>query len=278
MNSTPSLIEKILTQTYPAVMGILNVTPDSFSDGGQYTNIDNALKQVDTMIEQGAQIIDVGGESTRPGAKDVAVDDELNRVIPIVEAIKSRFDIAISVDTSKAQVMREAIALNVDIINDVRALQEDDCLNAVATSNVHVCLMHMQGQPRTMQANPQYTDLVTDIKEFFEARIKACENQGIERNKIILDVGFGFGKTLEQNYKLLANMSAFSTFNLPLLSGTSRKSMIGNLLNRDVTERLAGSLSTALVAAQQGAKIIRVHDVQQTVDTINIFKAVTENK
>lgn len=254
------------------VMGILNVTPDSFSDGGHFTAVDSALLQAKRMIDEGASIIDIGGESTRPGAAEVSVDVELQRTIPVIEAIKARFDVAISIDTSKAKVMAEAISADVDLVNDVRALQEEGCLEVVAKSTVPVCLMHMQGQPRTMQNNPHYNDLISDLIQFFNQRIDACERVGIARDRIILDPGFGFGKTLEQNYHLLANLAEFQRLNLPILSGTSRKSMIGNLLNREVSQRLAGSLTTAMLAIKAGASIIRVHDVQETVDTIKILQ------
>ena len=260
------------------VMGILNVTPDSFSDGGKFADFEPALAQVQRMITDGATIIDIGGESTRPGAVDVSEADELARVIPILKAIKERFNILVSIDTSKAKVMSAAIAAGADIINDVRALQNEGCLAALAASNIPVCLMHMQGLPRTMQDSPSYDDLINDIIMFFQQRIEACVDAGISRERIILDPGFGFGKTLEQNFHLLANLSKFSSLGLPILAGMSRKSMIGSLLNREVEQRLAGSISTALIAAQQGAHIIRVHDVQETVDTLNILKAVTDNR
>ncbi|ARD46452.1 dihydropteroate synthase [Colwellia sp. PAMC 21821] len=259
-------------------MGILNVTPDSFSDGGKFAGFENALEQVQRMISDGATIIDIGGESTRPGAADVSEADELARVIPVLKAIKKRFNIVVSIDTSKAAVMSAAIAAGADIINDVRALQNDGCLTAVANSNIPVCLMHMQGLPRTMQKSPSYDDVITDIIEFFQQRIDACVSAGIARERIIIDPGFGFGKTLEQNFHLLANLSKFNQLDLPILAGLSRKSMIGNLLSRDVEQRLAGSLSTAMLAAQQGAHIIRVHDVQETVDVLKVLKAVTDNR
>jgi dihydropteroate synthase len=267
----------ILDLSSPQVMGILNMTPDSFSDGGKYTQLDHALNQAEQMITDGASIIDIGGESTRPGAIDVSDEDELDRVIPVLKAIKQRFDILVSIDTSKASVMRAAIAAGADIINDVRALQNDGCLAAVANSEVPVCLMHMQGLPRSMQNNPSYEDVVNDIMAFFQQRIDACVAAGIARERIIIDPGFGFGKTLEQNFHLLANMSEFGKLGLPILAGLSRKSMIGNLLNRDVEQRLAGSVSAAIIAAQQGADIIRVHDVQATVDALKVLKAVTDN-
>ena len=259
----------------PQVMGILNVTPDSFSDGGKFTHIEHALAQVERMIADGASIIDIGGESTRPGALVVSDEDELARVIPVLKAIKQRFNVFVSIDTSKASVMSAAIAAGADIINDVRALQNEGCLAAVAKSNIPVCLMHMQGLPQTMQDSPRYDDVITEVEVFFQQRIDACVSAGIARERIILDPGFGFGKTLEQNFYLLANLSVFCQFGLPLLVGLSRKSMIGNLLNRDVEQRLAGSLSAATIAAQRGADIIRVHDVQATVDALTVLKAVT---
>jgi dihydropteroate synthase len=263
----------------PQVMGILNVTPDSFSDGGKFSRIDVALDQVEKMISAGASIIDIGGESTRPGAHEVSEKDEVERVIPVLKAIKKRFDIIVSIDTSKAVVMSEAITYGAGIINDVRALQNDDCLKVLAQDqSVAICLMHMQGLPRTMQHDPQYNSLIGDICNFFEERILACKQVSIDTSRLILDPGFGFGKSLEQNYRLLANMSKLQSFNLPLLAGLSRKSMIGNLLNREVNDRLAGSIATAMIAAQQGAKIIRVHDVKETVDTLKILQATIVNK
>jgi len=262
----------------PQVMGILNVTPDSFSDGGKFSAIDVALKQTEQMIVDGATIIDIGGESTRPGAKDVSEKDELARVIPVLKAITKRFDVIVSIDTSKAAVMSEAITYGAGIINDVRALQNEGCLHTIAQSNdVAVCLMHMQGLPRTMQQQPQYHDLIGDISSFFQQRIAVCEQVGISSSRLMLDPGFGFGKSLEQNYNLLAQMHKFQSLNLPILAGLSRKSMIGDLLNRDVNERLSGSLATALIAAQQGAQIIRVHDVKETVDVLKVLHATNNN-
>ena len=260
------------------VMGILNVTPDSFSDGGKFNCFDNALKQVESMIVNGVDIIDIGGESTRPGAVDVNVQDEISRVIPLLKAIKSRFDINVSIDTSKAEVMNEAITYGANMINDVRALQNEGCVDVVAQSEVAICLMHMQGMPRTMQENPQYNHIINDIIKFFKERIHCCEQKGINKNRLVLDPGFGFGKTLAHNYEVLAKFSQFSTLGLPVLAGISRKSMIGNLLNRDVDERLAGSLTAAIIAVQQGAQIIRVHDVQESADAVNILKAVAQYK
>ncbi|NMP33388.1 dihydropteroate synthase [Thalassotalea sp. M1531] len=264
--------DKALTLTSPQVMGILNVTPDSFSDGGKFVSFDSALSQVEQMINDGATIIDIGGESTRPGAKAVTLEDELERVIPILSAIKQRFDIVVSVDTSKAGVMNEAIKAGAGIINDVRALQNDGCLEVVAAADIPICLMHMQGMPRTMQKNPQYEDVTQDIISFIGQRLNVCQQHGIDKSRLIVDPGFGFGKTLEQNYQLLNQLSDFEELDLPLLVGISRKSMIGNLLNADVDERLAGSLSAAIISAQQGAKIIRVHDVKETVDALTVLQ------
>jgi len=271
VNTSP-FIEKSINNAAPQIMGILNVTPDSFSDGGKFSQIDAAMYQVEQMINDGAEIIDIGGESTRPGAKDVSKSDELLRVIPVLKAIKQRVNVLLSIDTSKAAVMSESIEHGADIINDVRALQEPECLTVVAQSDIRVCLMHMQGQPRTMQENPQYEHLIQDIKDFFVGRIQACKNAGIIKNRIILDPGFGFGKTVAQNYQLLAQLSQFSVLGLPLLSGTSRKSMLGSLLNREVDQRLSGSITTAILAAQQGAAIIRVHDVKETIDAMKILQ------
>ena len=270
--------DSMLDLSTPQVMGILNVTPDSFSDGGKFTHFEHALKQVESMIAAGAKIIDIGGESTRPGAKDVSEEDELERVIPVLKAIKQNFDVLVSIDTSKASVMKAAIENGADIINDVRALQNEGCLAVLANSNVPICLMHMQGLPRTMQNKPVYDNVIDDIVLFFEQRIKACVDAGIAKERLILDPGFGFGKSLTQNFHLLANMSIFSKLELPILAGLSRKSMIGNLLNRDVEQRLAGSLSAAIIAVQQGAQIIRVHDVQETVDALAILKTVADNQ
>jgi len=269
---------KTLDLATPQVMGIVNLTPDSFSDGGKFNSINNALAQVEQMLNDGVNIIDLGGESTRPGAPDVVESEELNRVIPVLKAIKKRFEVIVSVDTSKAKVMAEALHYDVDIINDVCALKNEGCLNVVAQTDIPVCLMHMQGSPRTMQQQPSYNDIIEDIKTFFQQRINACQQVGIDKKRLILDVGFGFGKTLTQNYHLLANLSKFHQFNLPLLSGTSRKSMIGNLLNCNVEQRLAGSLTTAILAAQQGAQILRVHDVKETVDALKVLQATTDNK
>ncbi len=258
----------------PIIMGIVNVTPDSFSDGGNYNSVDDAFNQAMRLIKDGAEILDIGGESTRPGAPDVALQEELKRVIPVIKRIREASDCVISIDTSKAAVMEAAIEAGADIINDVRALQEPGALEVAARhSDVPVCLMHMQGQPRTMQTNPTYENLISEISQFFEERVLTCSKAGINQNRIILDPGFGFGKTLNHNFEILEKFNEFSRLGLPLLAGLSRKSMFGQLLNRETSERVAASLAGALLCAQKGAHIIRVHDVQETADVIGVWQA-----
>ena len=252
----------------PHVMGILNVTPDSFSDGGHFNQLERAMTHARQMVAEGATLIDIGGESTRPGAPDVSEQEELDRVIPVVERMVAELEVMISLDTSKAAVMREGCAAGAHLINDVRALLEPGALAAAAVANVPVCLMHMQGQPRTMQAEPHYDDLLGEVRAFFDERIAACLAAGIEREQLLLDPGYGFGKTLAHNYQLLAKQEKLLDYQLPLLVGMSRKSMIGNLLGRSVDERLAGSLACALIGMQRGARIIRVHDVRATMDAL----------
>ncbi|MGK8176185.1 dihydropteroate synthase [Aeromonas dhakensis] len=252
----------------PHVMGILNVTPDSFSDGGHFNQLERAMTHARQMMAEGATLIDIGGESTRPGAPDVSEQEELDRVLPVVERMARELDVMISLDTSKAAVMREGCAAGAHLINDVRALLEPGALAAAAAADVPVCLMHMQGQPRTMQAEPHYDDLLGEVRAFFDERIAACLTAGIAREQLLLDPGYGFGKTLAHNYQLLAQQESLLDYQLPLLVGMSRKSMIGNLLGRPVDERLAGSLACALVGMQRGARIIRVHDVRATMDAL----------
>ncbi|WOX51561.1 dihydropteroate synthase [Aeromonas sp. CD] len=252
----------------PHVMGILNVTPDSFSDGGHFNQLERAMTHARQMVAEGATLIDIGGESTRPGAPDVSEQEELDRVIPVVERMVAELEVMISLDTSKAAVMREGCAAGAHLINDVRALLEPGALAAAAVANVPVCLMHMQGQPRTMQAEPHYDDLLGEVRAFFDERIAACLAAGIRREQLLLDPGYGFGKTLAHNYQLLAQQEKLLDYQLPLLVGMSRKSMIGNLLGRSVDERLAGSLACALIGMQRGARIIRVHDVRATMDAL----------
>ncbi|NUZ12051.1 dihydropteroate synthase [Pseudoalteromonas sp. McH1-7] len=263
-----------LSLNKPQVMGVLNATPDSFSDGGKFIHLDSAVEQVNMMLADGATIIDIGGESTRPGAPDVELKEELERVIPIIKAVRAQSDCVISVDTSKAEVMKQAIEAGADIINDVRALQEPGALEIAAQyAEVPICLMHMQGEPRSMQNNPKYNDLFSDISQFFEARIRACKQAGIDTSRLILDPGFGFGKSLEHNFQILGGLKQFNSFNLPILTGLSRKSMFGQLLTRETHERVAASLAGALICAQQGAHIIRVHDVKETSDVLNVWLA-----
>ncbi|KII77458.1 dihydropteroate synthase [Vibrio renipiscarius] len=268
---------KVLDLSLPHVMAILNVTPDSFSDGGQFNSLDNALSQAEKMISAGVSIIDIGGESTRPGAPDVTLEEELARVIPVIKAIRAKHDVWISIDTSKAEVMRQAVEAGVDIINDVRALQEPGALNVAAQAGLPICLMHMQGQPRSMQANPSYDDLINDVGAFLQERIRACEAAGIDRQQLILDPGFGFGKTLEHNYQMLAHLESFHQFNLPLLAGMSRKSMLFKLLDKTPAECVAASVSCATIAAMKGAQILRVHDFEQTLDAIKVVTATLNN-
>ncbi len=252
----------------PHVMGILNVTPDSFSDGGHFSQIERAMAHARQMVSDGATLIDIGGESTRPGAPDVNEQEELDRVIPVVERLVAELDVMVSLDTSKAAVMREGCKAGAHLINDVRALLEPGALAVAAEADVPVCLMHMQGQPRTMQAEPHYDDLLGEVRAFFDERIAACLAAGIRRQQLLLDPGYGFGKTLAHNYQLLAQQSKWLDYQLPLLVGMSRKSMIGNLLGRPVDDRLAGSLACALIGMQHGARIIRVHDVRETMDAL----------
>lgn len=269
---------KSLDLSQPQVMGILNVTPDSFSDGGKYHSLNSALNQAQRMIDAGVTIIDIGGESTRPGAPDVALEEELQRVVPVIKAIREHHDVWISIDTSKAEVMRQAIEAGADIINDVRALQEPGALEVAAKYGLPICLMHMQGQPRTMQTNPHYDDLLKEVGEFLQQRINACEKVGIQRSQLILDPGFGFGKTIEHNYHMLARLEEFHQFGLPILAGMSRKSMLFKLLDKAPDECVAASVSCATIAAMKGAQIIRVHDFEQTLDAMKIVSMVSQNR
>ena len=257
----------------PLIMGILNVTPDSFSDGGQFTNFDSAVMHAQKMVENGADIIDVGGESTRPGADAVSVDMELQRVIPVIEKLSQEIDIPISIDTSKAAVMYEAIHAGASMINDVFSLQNEDSLSVAASLDVPICLMHMQGTPVSMQKNIAYQDVVNDVLKFLEQRIKACVAAGVTKNNIIIDPGFGFGKTLQHNLALLDSLAAFTDLGYPVLAGLSRKSMLESLSGRAVNNRLAGSLALALIAVNNGASILRVHDVAETRDFLAVSQA-----
>ncbi|MCM2368590.1 dihydropteroate synthase [Proteus terrae] len=267
-----------LNLSTPQVMGILNVTPDSFSDGGTHNSLNDAVNHAAKLIAEGASIIDIGGESTRPGASDVSIDEELQRVVPVVEAIRQRFDVWISVDTSKAQVITESANAGASIINDIRSLQEPGALEAAVKTGLPVCIMHMQGDPKTMQQSPHYENVVMDVDRFLQENIQRCVDAGIEKNQIILDPGFGFGKNLEHNYQLLAHLSELHHFGLPILAGMSRKSMVGQLLNVPPQERVAGSVACAVIAAIQGAQIIRVHDVKETIDAMKVVQATLSAK
>ena len=267
---------KCLDLSFPQIMGILNFTPDSFSDSGQFFSLDKALFQVEKMLKEGATIIDIGGESTRPMAEEVSEAEELQRVIPLVEAVKKRFDCWISVDTSKAVVMQEAAKVGMDLINDIRALREPGALEIAGQLNLPTCIMHMQGQPRTMQTNPHYDDVVQDVYQFLTDRTQACLTAGIAKENIIWDMGFGFGKTVQHNYKLLQQLAQFCESGYPVLAGLSRKSMIGAVLDKPVTERVVGSVAGALIAAQNGATILRVHDVAATADALKVWQATQQ--
>lgn len=255
-------------------MGVLNVTPDSFSDGGRFHSRDKAIEHALRMHEEGAGIIDIGGESTRPGAEDVAGEKELERVIPIIEAVRGRVDAVISIDTSKPRVMREAVAAGADLINDVFSLRAAGALEAAADLDAAVCLMHMQGTPRTMQANPTYNDVVAEVRGFLAGRVRACAEAGIPRDRLIIDPGFGFGKTMAHNLTLLRGLSGLIEPGLPLMAGLSRKSFVGRITGRGMDERVYGSIAFALAAVREGASIIRVHDVKPTVDAIKVWAAV----
>ena len=267
---------KCLDLSFPQIMGILNFTPDSFSDSGQFFSLDKALFQVEKMLKEGATIIDIGGESTRSMAEEVPETEELQRVIPLVEAVRKRFDCWISVDTSKAIVMQEAAKVGMDLINDIRALREPGALEIAGQLNLPTCIMHMQGQPRTMQTNPHYDDVVQDVYQFLETRTQACLEAGIAKENIIWDMGFGFGKTVQHNYKLLQQLVQFCKSGYPILAGLSRKSMIGAVLDKPVTERVVGSVAGALIAAQNGATILRVHDVAATADALKVWRATQQ--
>lgn len=269
---------KQLDLSKPQIMGILNVTPDSFSDGGRFNQLDKAMAQVTALIKSGATIIDIGGESTRPGAQEVSLEEELQRVIPLVKAIRESSDVWISIDTSKAEVMKQSIQCGADIINDVRSLYEPDALDIVAEAGIPVCIMHMQGDPKTMQNNPKYNDVLHDVETFLTQRIDECVAAGIKRENIIIDPGFGFGKSLEHNYRLLANLERFHQYQLPILAGMSRKSMVSNALEKPTSECVIGSVVCATLAAQQGAHIIRVHDVNETQDAMRILAITQANK
>lgn len=267
----------------PQVMGVLNVTPDSFSDGGCYftgqkPDIGKALTRAQIMIDEGADIIDIGGESTRPGAAPLTVQQELDRVIPVLEAISKNLSVVISIDTSSPEVMLESARAGAGMINDVRALRRPGALQAMAQLDLPICLMHIQGEPETMQNKPEYLNVVEEVQYFLRKRVRACEEAGIKRSRLLIDPGFGFGKSLEHNLQLLNQLGQFQSLELPVLVGLSRKSMIGQALGRPVEERLYGSLALAVLAVDRGASIIRCHDVRATVDAVQMAAAVLKQE
>ena len=263
-------------------MGIVNVTPDSFSDGGKFAATNLAIEHALKLAEEGADILDIGGESTRPNATPVSLQEELDRVIPVIEALVKQCNIPISIDTYKPQVMQAAIAAGASMVNDVRALQEGGALETVAKTNVGICLMHMQGTPQTMQNNPHYNDVVNDVKYFLQARLQASIHAGCRTSNILLDPGFGFGKTREHNIKLLQNLESFADLGQPLLVGLSRKSVLGQISSgqmtgNDVDARLYASIAASVIAAMKGVKILRVHDVKATVEALTVVAALQKN-
>jgi len=264
---------KVLDLSQPAVMGVLNVTPDSFSDGGRYLQLADALRRAEVMVEEGAALIDVGGESTRPGAPPVSVQEELDRVLPVVERLARELPVTISVDTSKPEVIQAAARAGAGLINDVRALRLPGALEAAVASGLPVCLMHMQGDPATMQHEPVYADVAAEVRAFLAERVRVCESAGIPRERILVDPGFGFGKTLDHNLLLLRHLDRFTDLAAGILVGVSRKSMIGALLNAPVGERLSGGLAAAVIAVWQGANVIRAHDVRETVQALCVCAA-----
>lgn len=270
----------LLDLSTPRIMGVLNTTPDSFSDGGAvhgrdgHLDMSRVLRRVEAMVEEGADIIDVGGESTRPGAASVTVAEELQRVVPVVEVITARFDVPVSVDTSTPEVMTAAAEAGASLINDVRALRRPGALQAAAETGLPVCLMHMSGEPDSMQQRPEYEDVVQEVIDFLAERVETCEAAGIGRDKLLLDPGFGFGKTLQHNLDLFRGLGELQQLGMPLLVGVSRKSMIGALLDKPVEQRMVGSVAMAMLAAQQGVSIVRVHDVSATADALKIMTAI----
>jgi dihydropteroate synthase len=265
---------RVLDLSRPHVMGILNVTPDSFSDGGRHAGVVAALRHADAMMAAGATLIDVGGESTRPGARAVSSIEELERVAPVVEAIARELDVIISVDTSTPAVIRETARLGAGLINDVRSLSRDGALEAVASSGLPVCLMHMRGEPGDMQNDPHYDDVASEVVSFLRERMEACAAAGMPAGRVVLDPGFGFAKNLAHNLSLFNRLEQLHTLGRPLLVGVSRKSMVGQTLQRDVSHRLYGSLALAALAVAKGANILRVHDVAETVDVVRMIAAV----
>jgi dihydropteroate synthase len=265
---------KLLDLTRPQVMGVLNVTPDSFSDGGDFFLLDRAVARALQMEAEGAAIVDIGGESTRPGAEPVSVDEEIGRVVPVIEALQSRLKVPISIDTRKPQVMRAAVRAGAGLINDINALREPGAIEAAVECGTPVCLMHMQGEPRTMQTDPRYANVVGEVADFLQKRVSACEQSGLSREKILLDPGFGFGKTVSHNLQLLAQLDTLTRSGLPIVVGLSRKSMIGKLLGLEPGERLPASIALAVLAVERGARLVRSHDVAATWQALQMVVAL----
>jgi dihydropteroate synthase len=268
------LQRSVLDLAQPKVMGVLNVTPDSFSDGGRYTGVDAALARAERMVEEGAAVVDVGGESTRPGASPVSAEEEIRRVVPVIERLASRMAVPVSVDTSKPEVIRAAVDAGAQMINDVRALRVHGALVAAAASGAAVCLMHMQGEPDSMQSAPAYEDVIAEVRGFLDARVAACLSAGIARERLCIDPGIGFGKLLEHNLALLAGLAGIGERSLPIVVGVSRKSLVGIITGRPPADRLAGSVAFAALAVARGARIVRAHDVAATVDAVKVAAAL----
>ena len=271
--------DRVLDLSKTQVMGILNVTPDSFSDGGHLyqhssLSIDKALQHAEQMVNEGASIIDIGGESTRPGAAEVSVQEEMDRVLPVLERVSAELDVVVSIDTSSPKLISESAKLGAGLINDVRALGRDGALEAAAKTDLPICLMHMQGSPATMQRQPEYADVVSEVMDFLDQQLNRCMTAGIEKERLMVDPGFGFGKTLQHNLQLLNRLDKLLDLGVPVLSGTSRKTMVGQVLNRESDQRLFGSLATVALAVERGARVIRVHDVLATVDMVRMTEAV----
>jgi dihydropteroate synthase len=265
---------KLLDLTRPQVMGVLNVTPDSFSDGGDFFLLDRAVARALQMEAEGAAIVDIGGESTRPGAEPVSVEEEIRRVVPVIEALQSQLKVPISIDTRKPQVMRAAVRAGAGFINDINALREPGAIEVAVEGGTPVCLMHMQGEPRTMQTDPQYANVVEEVADFLQKRVSACEQGGLSREKILLDPGFGFGKTVSHNLQLLAQLDTLTRPGLPIVVGLSRKSMIGKLLGLEPGERLPASIALAVLAVERGARLVRSHDVAATWQALQMVVAL----
>ena len=263
-----------LNQDKCYVMGILNVTPDSFFDGGKYSTLDKIMFRIDKMISEGADIVDIGGESSRPGSLRISVQEELDRVLPVVSKIRENFDIPLSIDSMKSDVIRELLPFKIDIINDISSLSDPNIIDILITSDIYICLMYMKDDPSTMQDNPNYCDVTQDILLYLDKKSQYCIEHGVNPKKIIIDPGFGFGKTLDHNYKLLNNLDQFTKINLNILVGISRKSMIGNLLDKSLDKRLFGSLSAAAISLIKNAKIIRTHDIRETKITIDLINSL----